>query len=117
MGVAVGQKITGSASPLAILTMKNGKPQPQQLNKLVDEWVPDGFVLGMPAEPCEPTDVNIVKRVKSFAGYLQRRYQKPCFFVDERLSTRVIKERYKKRFVDSEVAQALLGAWFAEKGK
>ena len=119
MGIAVGQSITGSATPLKLLAMKNGRPQPAQLDKLVGEWSPAGFVLGMPAGPQAPTNVNIARRVKSFAGYLRRRYRKPCFFVDERLSSRVIAARHTNtnQAVDSEVAQALLGAWLAEQYK
>ena len=117
MGVAVGQSITRSSTSLKLLAMKNGKPQPQALDNLVQEWSPAGFVLGMPAMPSAPTDVNIVKRVKSFAGFLQRRYEKPCFFVDERLSSSAMKTRplNKGESLDSKVAQALLATWFAER--
>jgi len=128
MGVAVGQTVSRSATALSILMVKNGRPQSEQLDRLVEDWHPAGFVLGLPAEPETKGPINIAKRVRSFAAYLTRRYHKPCFFIDERLSSRVIKDKeygkkyreskghkgYHKAYIDSLVAQALLNDWLAE---
>ncbi len=96
MGVAVGQTVSRSATALSILLVKNGRPHSEQLDRLVEDWQPAGFVLGLPAEPETQGPINIAKRVRSFASYLTRRYHKPCFFIDERLSSRVIKDKEKK---------------------
>lgn len=129
IGVAVGQTISQSATALSILMVKNGRPQSEQLDRLVEDWHPAGFVLGLPAEPKTQGPINIARRVRSFAAYLTRRYHKPCFFIDERLSSRVIKDREygghrenrenrenksHKGHIDSLVAQALLNDWLAQ---
>ena len=125
-GVAVGQSVTGTAMPLAPLGMKNNKADKTQLDSLITEWQPTGFVLGMPALPDGDHCRNIAKRVCSFARYLDRHYSRSCYFVDERLSSRsledtCLEERMRgdprvrsiadKTAADSRVAQALLCAW------
>ena len=115
MGVAVGQTVSGSATALSVLHIKNGKPQPKQLDKLMKDWAPDGFILGMPDAPQAEHDMNIARRVKSFADYLRRRYSKPCFFIDERLSSRIAEAHYadgvQEDLIHSLVAQTLLNDW------
>lgn len=117
MGVAVGQTVSLSATALEILAAKGGKPQPEQLDRLVKDWRPAGFVLGLPAEPKANGRINIAKRVRSFAAYLTRRYHKPCFFIDERLSSRVVRDKGYKGYIDSLVAQALLNDWLAQSAR
>ncbi len=125
-GVAVGQSVTGTAMPLAPLGMKNNKADKTQLDSLIAEWQPTGFVLGMPALPDGDHCINIAKRVRSFAGYLNRHYSRSCYFVDERLSSRSLEDTCSEARLpgeprvraaadqaaaDSRVAQALLCAW------
>ncbi|MBT5701472.1 MAG: Holliday junction resolvase RuvX, partial [Gammaproteobacteria bacterium] len=40
IGVAVGQRITGTANPLTILKARDGIPNWAQLEKLIQEWQP-----------------------------------------------------------------------------
>ncbi|MBE8182583.1 MAG: Holliday junction resolvase RuvX [Candidatus Portiera sp.] len=126
-GIAVGGDISCSAEPLPALTMNNGWADDEQLYKLVAEWSPDAFVLGLPATPAQAAEsktsqpINIAKRVHSFSAYLQRKFNRPCHLIDERLSSRVMEEKLKDMGVkaeagvlDSMVACALLQGWLEQ---
>lgn len=128
-GLAVGGDISTSAEPLPPLAMNNGWANEQQLRRMVTEWSPDAFVLGLPATPTQAREdqaktqrpMNLAKRVHSFSAYLQRKFAKPCYFIDERLSSRVMEQKLKdsgiqadKGVLDSMVACALLLEWLEQ---
>ena len=48
IGVAVGQTITATASPLAALKARDGVPDWNQLEQLLKEWQPEQVVVGLP---------------------------------------------------------------------
>ncbi len=48
IGVAVGQQITGTASPVAVVKARNGIPQWLAIDRLVEEWQPKVLVVGLP---------------------------------------------------------------------
>ena len=48
IGVAVGQTVTGSASPLGIVDKTPNGPDHAHIAALVGEWRPDRIVVGMP---------------------------------------------------------------------
>lgn len=134
-GMAVGSELTGGAEALPPLSMENGRADEKQLQKIVDNWQPDGFVLGMPAKPEEAhtnqtettspiNPINLPKRIHSFAAFLKRKFDKPYYFIDERLSSRVMESNLKSTGakpsvvqdnLDSLVAQALLCEWLQQR--
>lgn len=85
IGVAVGQDLTGSASPLG--TVKNGANGPDQrtITKLIDEWQPNRLVVGMPAD-ADGSPTALQPQVQAFVGEL-RRYQLPVERIDERYTS------------------------------
>ena len=48
IGVAVGQEITGSASPLGSVKARDGIPDWDSMTKFINEWQPDFIVVGLP---------------------------------------------------------------------
>ena len=40
IGIAVGQKITGTATPVAIVKARDGIPQWSVIDQLMEEWQP-----------------------------------------------------------------------------
>ena len=48
IGVAVGQEVTGTASPLAALKARDGIPDWDLIGRLFEEWRPDLAVVGLP---------------------------------------------------------------------
>ena len=86
IGVAVGQMLTGSASPLSTLDAKLGVPNWQIVQKLLYDWKPLGLVVGLPT--CiDDTEQYTTAAARGFARQLRKRFSLPVHLVDERLST------------------------------
>ncbi len=49
IGVAVGQTITASASPLGVVSNDYSGPDQEKIASLIKEWRPNRLVVGMPA--------------------------------------------------------------------
>ncbi len=49
IGVAVGQDITGSASPLGVVANRKDGVDYDAIAALIKEWQPSGIVVGMPS--------------------------------------------------------------------
>lgn len=86
IGVAVGQKLTGSASPLSTLDAKLGVPDWDVLQKLLNQWRPRALVVGLPT--CiDDSEQYTTAAARGFARQLRKRFLLPVYLVDERLST------------------------------
>lgn len=86
IGVAIGQRITQTASPLAILKARQGQPNWSEIEALIIEWQPEAFVVGLPLHmDDEPSDLSI--QAEKFARRLTGRFNLPHTMVDERLSS------------------------------
>jgi putative Holliday junction resolvase len=124
IGVAVGQTVTSTAMGIAVIPVRGGEPLWEELDKLVTQWKPGAFVVGMPYN-MDGTESEMTAQARKFADKLTGRYERPCHTVDERLSTRAAREisrnnaellgkRYNDRAkVDAMAAQLLLESWFA----
>ena len=114
IGVAVGQSVTGSASPLAVVTNRDTGVDHSAIAALIREWRPSRLVVGMPAH-ADGSDSDMQKPVLAFIDEL-RRYDLPITTVDERYTSveaeRVLKEaraagtrgRISKEDIDSAAA-------------
>lgn len=122
IGVAVGQGLTGSATPLSTLNAKDGVPDWALIQKLLKEWHPKGFVVGLPTAVCGK-DLTVTERVRSFAETLQVQFQRPVYLVDERFSTVEARSqlfeqggfrKIRRTEVDSLAACIILEQWLRE---
>lgn len=122
MGMAIGQSITGTARPLAPLKAKDGIPNWDEIAKLVDEWQPDAFVVGLPLD-MDGTENEMCQRARKFAKRLHGRFNRPYFMMDERLSSYEAKgqviaqgghRNFKENSVDGLAAQMIVETWFME---
>jgi putative holliday junction resolvase len=86
IGVAVGQSITGSASPVTTLRARNGRPDWNALKTLVEHWQPSDLVVGLPLN-MDDSESEMSKRARDFAAELGRQTRLPVHLVDERLSS------------------------------
>lgn len=120
IGVAVGQQITGTASPLAALKATDGIPNWDQIEQLLKEWQPAQLVVGLPTN-MDGTDQAITLRARKFSKRLFGRFKLPVITHDERLTTVEARERlfelggYKKLTkgkIDSVSAVLILESWF-----
>jgi putative holliday junction resolvase len=119
IGVATGQEITGSASPLTSLKANDGIPDWAQIEKLLKEWQPDLLVVGLPLN-MDGTEQEMTVRAKKFGQRLHGRFGLQVEFKDERLTTTDAKARlfeqggYRalgKSRVDAVSAQLILESW------
>ena len=86
IGVAVGQTVTGSASPLQTIRSINQSPDWQIISKLIQEWRPIGLVVGI-SRQADGSDNPVTPRIIKFCNQLKGRYQLPVYKQDETLST------------------------------
>jgi len=123
IGVAVGQSLTGRASPLKPLAARDGVPDWEQVARLVAEWEPDAFVVGLPLN-MDGTEGEISQRARKFANRLHGRFGKPAHLMDERLSSFEAKgivmaqsgERDFGRYsVDGLAASLIIESWLAQR--
>lgn len=91
IGVAVGQTITGTASPLPALKANDGIPNWQQVETLLQEWQPASCVVGLPLN-MDSTEQPLTARARKFANRLHGRFGIPVHLQDERLTTVSAKE-------------------------
>ena len=86
IGVAVGNRVTATAQPLAALRARDGIPDWAALGALIDEWHPALLLVGNPLNmDGSPSDMS--RRAATFARRLQGRFNLPADMVDERLSS------------------------------
>ena len=86
IGVAVGQEITGNASPLGSIKANDGIPNWDSLGQYLSEWQPDLIVVGLPLN-MDGSEQPISQRAKTFANRLNGRFKRPVELWDERLTT------------------------------
>lgn len=86
IGVAVGQELLGSGQPVALIPARDGIPDWQQIESLLEEWRPDLVVVGLPLN-MDGTENDMCARARKFGKRLHGRYHVPVEMVDERLTS------------------------------
>ncbi|MCP4956452.1 MULTISPECIES: Holliday junction resolvase RuvX [Photobacterium] len=121
IGVAIGQELTGTASPLAALKAKDGIPNWDDIEKILKEWQPDLIVVGLPLDLNGKELETIAPRAKKFANRIHGRFGYAVELHDERLSTVEAKSELFERGgyrslskgnIDSQSAVVILESWF-----
>tara|TARA_B100000676_G_scaffold303238_2_gene353456 strand:+ start:2214 stop:2618 length:405 start_codon:yes stop_codon:yes gene_type:complete len=102
IGVASGNSLLGTATPLKALPCKNTQPNWDDIAALLKEWEPEALVVGLPLN-MDGSESESSQRARKFARRLHGRFGKPVSMVDERLSTREARERTGIRQADSRV--------------
>jgi len=85
IGVAVGQQVTHSASPLEVVANGAQGPAWTRIESLVRDWRPARLVVGMPAH-ADGSPSEIGDEVQGFIRALQR-FGLPVEAVDERYTS------------------------------
>jgi putative Holliday junction resolvase len=123
-GAAVGQTITGTATPLTTLICKDGIPEWQIIENLILQWQPNALVVGFPHTPGNNKG-NVHKRVRRFCHCLRERFAISVYTHDESYTSveayRRLKsmrqsgrsKRISKAEIDSLAAAILLESWMA----
>lgn len=92
IGVAVGQPLTATASPLSALKAKDGIPDWQLIEKLIKEWQPARLVVGLPLN-MDGTEQPLTVRARKFGNRLHGRFGLPVDWQDERLTSTAAREQ------------------------
>jgi len=121
IGIAVGQSVTMSATPLPIIKVQNTSHW-KTIAKLITTWKPCALIVGVPID-MEGSEQLITKLARRFAKQLYDQFHLPVHQVDERLTTKAAREKiyeiggYKalqKAAIDSVAAGLILESWMRE---
>ena len=85
IGVAIGQDITGSASPIGVVANRDEGIDHDAVAALIREWQPTGIVVGMPLH-ADGSVSDMQEPVEAFIEEL-RRYGLTVDTVDERYTS------------------------------
>ena len=114
IGVALGNSITRSARALETIPNRSIDFRFAQITRLVSEWQPVGFVVGMPVHP-DGEEQPMIKLAKRFGNQLHGRYGLPVTWVDERYSSIAAQDAGASDDVlDAEAARIILQQFFDE---
>ena len=121
IGVAIGEAVTGSARPLAILPTRQQQPDWPAIARLIQDWRPDHLVVGVPRQADDSANA-MTEAALHFSRQLQQRFQVPVATIDERLSSWEAQQRHfetaptKRRrpdsALDAQAAAVILESWF-----
>jgi putative Holliday junction resolvase len=127
IGVAVGQELTATSTPLATLASRDENPDWDTIARLIEEWRPAALVVGIPLN-LDGTEQPMTQAARRFARRLEGRYHLPVHLADERLSTveagRMLYERAadagtrrarRRREVDEVAAHLILQTYFSQR--
>jgi len=67
IGVAVGQTISNTASPLTTLRASNGKPDWREVSALIEAWQPLLLIVGLPLN-MDGSEGFMAGQARAFAG-------------------------------------------------
>ena len=79
IGVAVGQTITATATPLETLKANAGEPRWQEIALMIKHWKPDALVVGAPLK-LDSSEQMISLAAKHFAEQLRQHFGLPVTF-------------------------------------
>lgn len=124
IGVAIGQELTATATPLATLKVYKGQPDWDGITRLIQEWQPERLVIGVPHQADGTANV-VTTAALHFGQQLQQRYGRAVVGIDERLSSheaqallpaqagrRSKRKRADGLSVDAVAAMLILESWF-----
>ena len=120
IGVAQGDAEVGLSHPLTTVTGGSNEVKFEAVAKLVDEWQPVQFVVGLPVH-VDGTEHELTRLSRKFGRRLQGRVKLPVYWVDERMSSLYAESllaeaqvfgRKQKAVLDQVAAQAILQGFF-----
>lgn len=122
IGIATGQRLTSGTRALNPIKAKDGIPNWDNLQRVIDEWQPDAFIVGLPLN-MDGSVSDMSRRAAKFARRLEGRYHRPAYTQDERLTSfeakgMVIEQGGSRDFgsnsVDGLAAELILQSWMNE---
>ncbi len=138
IGIAVGQRLTGTANPLSTIMSPHKKIDWSAIEKIIAQWHPVALIIGLPLT-MDGEEQETTIAVKIFGKQLKKRYDLNIHYMDERLTSReashllgyegitsprrhskpgkkVKKNKRQGHDIDQVAAQLILQSWLNETG-
>lgn len=117
IGVAVGQTISKTATPHAIVNSRDGVPDWLHITRLIEHWNPVALVVGLPMR-LDGSEQPFTQSARKFGQRLNGRYRRPVFYIEEQLSSHEAEQRLKStssnnHSLDAHAAQIILENWLS----
>lgn len=124
IGVAVGQRVTGSASGIAVVSNPGNHPDWTAIERAIADWQPEALVVGLPLD-LDGGEQPMSAAARGFARALARRFALPVLLHDERLTSIEASRRFaaarrsgQRRArdaarLDAVAAEILVESWLA----
>jgi putative holliday junction resolvase len=124
IGIAIGVRLLGTATPLTVLENSYRGPAWHKLDNLMREWKPAALLVGYPIT-LQGSEQAITLEARKFAHALYERYALPVAEHDERFTSRIAaaqftearqngsKRRKDAAMLDAVAAQIILESWFS----
>jgi len=120
IGIASGQSITRSASPITTLTAINNKPDWAGIERLIQQWQPDALIVGLPFY-LDGNKSEMTERAEKFSRQLHGRFQLPVYTHNEALSSfeaeqflQGKKKQHDKQDIDKIAAAIIVQSWLEQ---
>ena len=127
IGVALGNRITGTARPLGVATNGERGPDFVRIGEWIAQWSPDALVVGLPLTQ-DGAEQPASKAARAFARLLEQRFGLPLHLADERMSSVEASRRFAARraegtakkkhaaTIDAVAAEVILENWLVGNG-
>ncbi len=119
IGLATGQTITGTATPLTTLTAVNDKPDWDRIETHIRQWKPDALIVGIPYL-LDGGETDMTRAARNFGNQLAERFKLPVHTIDESLSSyeaeQFLKQdmkiaKHNKHEIDKMAAAIIVQRW------
>jgi len=127
IGVACGDTITRTASPVGMVPVDAAGPRWPQVESLLKIWMPNLAVVGLPYN-VDGSESALTGDARGFAAQFSERFSLEVALVDERYSSMdaqsrlksaresgLMRRRVSKADIDAAAACVILERWFTEK--
>ena len=119
IGLATGQTITGTATPLKTIKQVDGNPDWDAIAAEIAQWKPQALIVGMPFHT-DGSENRMTGRVRQFCYELGKRFKLPVHDIDESLSSREAEQtlrqdtkigQHNKHEIDRMAAAIIVQRW------
>lgn len=97
IGIAIGQKLTGTTQPLHVSKSKLGVPNWKNIEHVYNEWNPTKLIVGLPLK-IDGHEQLITILSRRFAAQLRKKFKVSVTMYDERFSTIEARSKYLEYF-------------------
>ena len=119
IGLATGQTITCTASPLVTLQAVNQSPDWNGIEAHIRQWNPDALIVGIPYL-LDGGETDITRAARNFGRELERRFKLPVYTIDESLTSFEAEQQlgqttkiaeHNKHEIDKMAAAIIVQSW------